>query len=182
MNKTKWFWPWQDEKEEAWLEEMSRGGWHLKSMQLPCAYTFASGDPGSYAYRLDYMPSDKSKWDEYRQIFEDAGWKYIGEMSNWRYWRKLIQPGEAAEIFTDNASKIRKYRRLLGYMLLFLFILVFCGYNLLSRRPWTETDHSAIFNVIYIFGMVLYAVIIPIYVVVVVKILRRIDEIKQKSL
>ncbi len=27
---SKWFWPWQDDKEEAWLEELSRQGLHLK--------------------------------------------------------------------------------------------------------------------------------------------------------
>lgn len=182
INKSKWFWPWQDEKEEAWLEKMSGSGWHLKSMQLPCRYTFASGDPGSYAYRLDYMPSDKAKWDEYRQIFEDAGWQYIGEMSNWRYWRKLIHPGETVEIFTDSSSKIKKYRRLLSYMLFFLFILIFYGYNLLTSTVLTKADHISPVLIIYLIGAILYAVIIPVYFVVVIKIVRRMHEIQQKSL
>ncbi len=39
--KPKWFWAWQDEKEEAWLTAMAREGYHLedsyltRSLQIP---------------------------------------------------------------------------------------------------------------------------------------------------
>ncbi len=113
IKRARWFWPWQDAKEEAWLESMAQGGWLLKSVGLPCVYMFERSEPTAYTYRLDYMPADKAQWDEYRQIFDDAGWEYIGEMPNWRYWRKQVAVGETAEIFTDTESKIRKYRRML---------------------------------------------------------------------
>jgi len=32
ISKIKWFWAWQDEKEEAWLSNMARDGWHLKGL------------------------------------------------------------------------------------------------------------------------------------------------------
>jgi len=182
MKRIKWFLPWQDEKEEAWLEEMSTSGWHLKSVSLPCVYFFEKGDPCRKAYRLDYMMMNKGKLDEYLQIFRDAGWEYIGEMSNWRYWRKQMVNGEAAEIFTDNESKIKKYQRLLGYMAFFLFFLVFISMNMLVIRPWNEFDNAPVINAIYLFGALCYAVIIPIYVVVVIKLLGRINELNGKRL
>jgi hypothetical protein len=180
IKKTRWFWPWQDEKEEAWLGEMSLQGWHLKSVQFPCVYTFEAGAPGRYTYRLDYMPTDKATMPDYLQIFQDAGWAYIGELSNWRYWRKQTTEGESNEIFTDNESKLRKYRRLLGYMAFFLVLLVFLGSNLLRGQVWTMADPMPVITAIYLVGIVLYAIIIPIYIVVVIKLLQRVNQLKKK--
>ena len=182
LQRTKWFWPWQDEKEESWLEQMSHTGWHLKSVHLPCVYTFTNGDPSHRIYRLDYMPLNKAKNNEYLQIFQDAGWEYVGEMSNWRYWSKLVAPGETLEIFTDNESKIRKYQRMLAYMVFFLFLLVFLSINLFFNGRGLDPDYGLLINGIYTIAKIIYAVIIPIYLVVVVKLLRRISELKKKRL
>jgi hypothetical protein len=182
IKKTRWFWPWQDEKEETWLEAMSQEGWHLVSVKLPCVYTYTRGEPRHFTYRLDYMPVDKTKEQEYGQIFQDAGWEYIGEMSNWRYWRKPVVEGETDEIFTDRESKLKKYRRMLGYMAFFLFFLTFIGINMFTRRPWAETGHISWIGAIYLVGVIIYAVIIPVYMVVVVQLLRRINQLKMKIL
>jgi hypothetical protein len=180
IKRTRWFWPWQDAKEESWLESMSLEGWHLISVGLPCVYSFASGEACRYTYRLDYMPMDKAKWDEYRQIFQEAGWDYIGEMSNWRYWRKQVAVGETAEIFTDTESKIRKYRRMLGYMGFFLMLLVFLGTRIFFRPMWANWEDAPVASVIYMVGGILYAVVIPMYIVVVVQLLRRISQLKRR--
>lgn len=182
LKRTKWFWPWQDEKEETWLEDMSESGWHLKSVQLPCVYTFEKGEVNRSVYRLDYMMVNKNQQDEYLQIFRDAGWEYVGEMSNWRYWRKKVVNDEQSEIFTDNESKIMKYQRLLGVMAFFLFFLVFFGTRMLTSQPWNEFDHAPLINAIYLFGRLCYAVIIPIYMLVVLKLMQRIRQLKKKRL
>jgi len=36
-------------------------------------------------------------------------------MTNWQYFRKQVQEGEAPEIFTDVETKVEKYRRLLAF-------------------------------------------------------------------
>lgn len=182
IKRTRWFWPWQDEKEEGWLEEMSQTGWHLKSVQLPCVYTFAKGEPCRNAYRLDYMLMKKDQLDEYLQIFQDAGWEYVGEMSNWRYWRKRVANGEIPEIFTDNESKIKKYQRMLVIMVFILIILTAIGTNMFINRAWTDMDNILWINVIYSMAMLCYVVIIPIYVVVVVKLWQRVNQLKQNKL
>jgi hypothetical protein len=182
LKRFNWFWPWQDEKEEAWLEKMSQDGWHLKSVSLPCVYTFGKGDPRRYTYRLDYMPTEKGKFQEYLQIFRDAGWEYLGELSNWRYWRKLDVAGETSEIFTDTESILRKYRRLLGYMGFFLALMVFLGMQVFRDLPGIEAGPLTLVSAIYMFAKLIYAVLIPIYVVVIVQLLRRIDQLKKKNL
>lgn len=176
----KWFWPWQDEKEEAWLESMSQAGWHLSDVQIPCAYSFTQGEPRRFIYRLDYQLVDRSKKPEYLQLFQDAGWDHLGEMSNWQYWRKPYMAGETVEIFTDRESKLKKYQRMLGYMAIFLVLMVFLGSNMIRGWRWSE-NLPWLINAIYLAGVVCYVVIIPIYVVVVMQLLRRIKQLKKKS-
>lgn len=113
--KSKWFWHWEDDKEEAWLTQLAKRGLHLKSLALFGKYTFAEGAPRDVVYRLDFVTSNK-KDEAYFQLFRDAGWEHVGEMMGWQYWRKEVKPGETPEIFTDAESKIQKYQRLLGFL------------------------------------------------------------------
>ena len=182
IKRTRWFWPWQDAKEEAWLENMSQDGWHLKSLALPCVYHFDRGEPLRYTYRLDYMLADKNKWPEYLQIFQDAGLEYIGEMSNWRYWRKQVAQGETAEIFSDTESKIRKYQRLLAYLGFFLILLLVLSGSMFTAQPGVDWPAAPVVSAIYLVGRILYAVLIPVYIVVVVKLLLRINQLKKQAL
>jgi len=181
LTKTKLFWPWQDDKEEAWLEQMSAEGWHLRPVHLPYFYNFDKGEPRRYTYRMDYMYLDKKKATEYLQVFQDAGWEYLGEMSNWRYWRKPVGAGETAEIFTDNESKIKKYQRVTLFLGFMLLILVMLGINLFTNTTPMTYD-TGIINAIYSAGRVCYAILIPLYVVVVVRLLMRIKQLKRQAL
>ena len=182
LKRINWFWPWQDEKEEAWLESMSEQGWHLKSVQILGQYTFQNGEPRSFAYRLDFQIVKKSDLPGYLQVFQDAGWEYLGEISNWRYWRKEVEQGESLEIFTDVESRLRKYQRLLGFMGFMLFLLLMLGQNMFRRQVWSDPDNSVLISAIYLCGTLAYAVLIPVYIVVVVKLWRRIQELKKKHL
>lgn len=181
QTKTKWFWPWQDEKEEAWLEQMSADGWRLRSVGLMGRYAFDQDRPCRFTYRLDYMLLNKDKRSEYLQIYQDAGWEYIGEMSNWQYWRKPYVAGENNEIFTDNDSKIKKYQRLLLFMAFMLLLLFLLGRSLFTGSQ-AFADVSSVISTIYFIGQLLYAILIPIYIVVVVKLMIRINQLKKKTI
>jgi hypothetical protein len=137
VTKFRWFWAWQDEAEETWLEKMSQKGFHLSSVGLPGFYTFSAAEPRNYVYRLDYQMFRKKDKGEYLQLFQDAGWEHIGEMSAWQYFRKEAKPGETTEIFTDVESKIAKYKRVLTYLGFFYFLMiVIFGGRILSESPY----------------------------------------------
>jgi len=122
MTKFKWFWAWEDEKEEAWLREMAQNGWHLVQVSFPNVYTFEQGAPRDVVYRLDFFTRHLDKAN-YLQLFSDAGWEHFGEYGSWQYFRKEVVPGEADEIFTDNESKAKKYQRILVFLVLFFSTL-----------------------------------------------------------
>lgn len=123
--KSRWFWHWEDDKEEAWLSQMAKQGLHLVRPAPLARYSFAEGEPRDVVYRLDFVQSNK-KDETYFQLFRDAGWEHVGEMIGWQYWRKEVKPGETAEIFTDAESKIRKYQRLIGFLAI-IFLPIFMG-------------------------------------------------------
>jgi len=154
VTKFKWFWVWQDNAEERWLEEMSRQGYHLTSVSLPCMYTFIKSEPVNYIYRLDYRRFSNKEKQHYLQIFRDAGWEYLGEMSLWQYFRKQEKAGEVNEIFTDDTSKIAKYRRVLGYLgLLWLVLLCIVLERITSlppSMPWWGNIHAFVLVVLII--------------------------------
>jgi hypothetical protein len=156
MKKFHWFWAWDDEKEEAWLREMSQEGWHFKSVSLPGNYTFEKGESVDYIYRLDYF-IDSKDMPSYLQIFEDTGWNHMGKMGGWQYFRTESRDGNAPEIYSDKASKAKKYERLILYLVIFLPIYL-SMMNITSRG---EAGYMRFFSflaeafmLLYIYSMV----------------------------
>jgi len=153
IRKFKWFWAWNDDKEEAWLRQMSLDGWHLRSFGLPGFYLFEAGSSRNYVYRLDFQTTSRNETAAYLQLFADAGWEYLGSMSSWNYFRKEAPAGEEPEIFTDNASKVQKYRRLLGFLLALLPILMIMMINLSDA----EREIYQVFSLVAALFLLLYA-------------------------
>ena len=127
MRQFRWFWAWDDGKEEDWLRAMSNKGWHFQAVDFPGFYNFVQGEPRDIVYRLDYMLDPKDKAD-YLQLFLDAGWEYHGQMNGWQYFCKAAVDGQAPEIFSDPESKVKKYTRLMLRLGIFVpLFVIFVG-------------------------------------------------------
>jgi hypothetical protein len=176
INKFKWFWAWQDDREETWLGEMSRQGLHLQHPGAFGQYTFVQGEPHEYAYRLDFVTSARKNPDYY-QLFQDAGWEHVGELGGWQYWRKEVQDGKVPEIFTDNTSKIQKYQRLIGFMVIFfpIYVVLLTNYN---NRAILKS--SGLFSTLYGILFFVFFVVVLILVFAMIKIMQRISSLKRK--
>ena len=168
VRKFKWIWAWEDDKEEAWLREMANQGLHLKSVGIPGIYTFEQGNPRDVAYRLDY-PDTSKDYESYLQLFRDAGWEHIGQMSGWQYFCKEVVGGEAPEIFTDEESKAKKYKRVMVFVLMLMPILIISLTNLNER--------SGTFYRIFSFLMAFF---ILFFSYALFRLWRRIEELKKK--
>lgn len=159
ITKHKWFWGWQDDKEEVWLREMAHQGYHLEKVELFGVYHFRVGEPKDVVYRLDYRSHSQKDKNIYLQLFTDSGWEHVVEMSGWYYFRKEVIPGEDPQIFTDNASKAEKYLRLMSYLVVFIpFITVILNKSI-ERAPgsvfWTVIQGvQMLLIVIYTYCMV----------------------------
>lgn len=168
LKKFHWFWAWNDEKEEAWLREMAQDGWHFKSVGFPSNYVFESGPPIDMVYRLDYFVERKEK-ENYIQMFQDANWEHLGELSGWQYFRQETKDGEVPEIYNDNASKALKYQRLLMYIVIFLPILL--NFNSIADRG------EGVFSQVFTFFMFLLMLG---YCYATFRLIRRYSQLKKK--
>ena len=107
---TKWWWVWDFEKEEAWLNEMAQSGWVLSGVSW-CTYTFESCEPGDWFVRLEMRPGDT----DYHSFLEEIGAEYIGRVMAWMYYRRKADMGQF-DLFSDIDSRIAHLDRI-GRML-----------------------------------------------------------------
>ena len=96
----KWFWVWDFEKEEDWLNEMAMNGWVLDGVGW-CTYHFVRCEPGGYSVRLEMHPYDES----YLAFMEETGAEYVGRVMMWIYFRKKTAEGPF-NLFSDIDSRI----------------------------------------------------------------------------
>lgn len=165
--KIRLFFAWQDEQEEDWLREMSLQGLHMQRVTFPGVYDFVEGDSVDNVYRLDFKTSSHKDMKDYLQLFQDAGWEYLGRFVSWHYFRKQAKLGEETEIYTDAASKIEKYKRLVGYLAAFTPLLVVNLINV-SKYPFS-------------FIQVIVVSTFILYLVAFFKIWQRIRNLKKRS-
>ncbi|MFZ6673183.1 DUF2812 domain-containing protein [Undibacterium sp. Xuan67W] len=152
VKKFKFHWLWQDDKLEQWLQEMASQGLHLQSVNIFCIYTFVLGSPEEVSYKLDFVTGIKRD-EAYFDLFRDAGWEHVLEITGWQYWRKPITSSRIPEIFTDAASKIQKYKRalyVLGFAILPLFALMLNPgiHDVIHRTSSISQIFFAVFTVI----------------------------------
>lgn len=102
----KWFWVWDFEKEEDWLNDMALGGWRLHRVGF-ATFHFVACEPGEYTIRLEMRPHDET----YLSFMEETGAEYIGRVFLWMYFSKKTEFG-AFDIFSDLDSRIRHLDRI----------------------------------------------------------------------
>ncbi len=125
------FWVWQEDKEVKWLRQMALKGWHLINVFI-FVYTFEKREPRDIIYYRDFKSIKKRDVDEYLDIFKEAGWKYICRQGNWFYFSSPAD-NKYKEVYSDNHSRLEKYRILLLTHIVFMPIL-FNSLRIISNR------------------------------------------------
>lgn len=114
------------DKEEEWLNEMSRKGWAMTEF-FAGLYSFTSCEPGQYIYRIDMQgeagrtPAWRNDYQEYIELVEETGAEYVCRWGWWLIFRREAAKGEFA-LYTDTESQISLYRRI-RWMFLFVGML-----------------------------------------------------------
>ena len=103
----KWFWAWEFDKEEQWLDDMAAQGKALISARY-ATYEYEDSAPGEYAVRLEMLEPapDSPEGRQYIEFVESTGAQYIGKVMKWVYFRKKTADGPF-ELHGDNATRIK---------------------------------------------------------------------------
>lgn len=104
-----WWWGWNTEKMENWLEKMENEGWDLIKVDFAqFRFTFKKGTSKKVKYCFDF-PSYVN--DSYFEIFKEDGWEIMdNKMGPWFIWRKSYE-NERPNIYTDTKSLIERIKR-----------------------------------------------------------------------
>ena len=119
MKKTvrKWWWAWDFEKEEKWLNDMAAEGWVLCGTGF-CRYEFEKCEPGEYTVRLEFMEHlpRTPEGQDYIRFLEETGAEHIGNYIRWAFFRKKTSEG-SFDIYSDLPSRVAHLRRIQCTML-----------------------------------------------------------------
>lgn len=112
----RWFWAWDFDKEEKWLNEMAVQGLALVSVGF-CTYSFEPCVPGEYQVRLELLENlpGNAQSQRYLEFLEETGAEYLGNVMRWAYFRKRVRDG-TFDLFSDNASRIVHLNRMLALL------------------------------------------------------------------
>lgn len=112
VNKAKWFWAWEFEEEEKWLNEMSAKGLQLVGVSLG-SYTFEEGAAGEYQYRIELLKKSVTHPDSitYIRFLEETGAEHVATFNRWIYIRKKCADGPF-DLFSSLDSKIEHLKRI----------------------------------------------------------------------
>ncbi|WP_338653677.1 DUF2812 domain-containing protein [Sporosarcina psychrophila] len=108
------------DKEEQWLTDMSRQGFHFKKYGL-FTYTFDENPNESYVYQIDFREAN----EEYMQLCKDAGWQYVDSaLKQFHYFRTEANESGVKKIYSDGESVKETFQRMMKfYLILFIIFL-----------------------------------------------------------
>ncbi len=126
MRKTvhKWFWVWDFDEEEKWLNEMAAKGLALVGVGW-CRYEFEDCLPGEYAVCLEFFENRCNTVEntKYIEFLEETGIEHVGKLLRWHYFRKKTQE-KNFRLYSDNVSRVKHLTMIIR------FIAVLTGVNL----------------------------------------------------
>ena len=176
------FFAWQEEKEEKWLREMSKKGWHLSRVGF-FNYKFKKGSPMDMVYKFDFKVLRKSEMEDYIMMFKDSGWEHIGNFGSWFYFRTAAEGNHSLELYSDNRSMIEKYRRLLLVLGIISFPVIFFSLSNLYMRiidmaADSVLNNPIVFN-IYLPFVILLTIVEMVVIYAVIRILLIIRKLRK---
>ena len=133
----KWFWIWNFDKEEQWLNEMAAKGLCLVSTGF-CKYEFEDCLPGEYHIRmqlLDKLPHHPES-QKYIEFLEDTGAEQVGSFTRWVFFRKKASLGDF-DLFSDNASRVKYLTSMLSFITLVVALNLLIGLENLAIASFT---------------------------------------------
>lgn len=85
----KFWWAWNFDKEEAWLNNMANSGYLLEDVTW-MVYKFRRCEPGEYIIRVAYQNNSP----DYISFMNELGAEQITYNMGWQYFKRKTEQGE----------------------------------------------------------------------------------------
>jgi len=152
----KWFWAWDFDREEAWLNDMAARGYALCGYSF-CRYEFERCAPGEYGVRMELLeqPLTSPVSQQYIRFVEDTGAEQVASYMRWVYFRKKRADGPF-DLFSDLESRIKHLQRIWRLMVPLLVFNLGCGlYNL-----FLYCQHPNPISLVFVLNLVVSALLV----------------------
>lgn len=147
----KWFWVWQFEQEERWLNHMAAQGLALVGVSLG-RYEFEECLPGEYGIRLELLEQGPAspEGERYISFLEETGAQQVGSYMNWVYFRKKTADGPF-DLHSDLKSRCDHLKRIERLLLPLAIMNIGLGLNSLIQY----LAHGLVLNLIGLVNLAL---------------------------
>ncbi len=110
----KWWWGWNSDSVEEWLEQMEAKGLRLdKVTGIGTRFHFTEAEPKKVRYCIDFQEKLNR---EYIDLVHDDGWELIPMGSGWYVFRKEYDE-ERPNLYTDLDSLLVRNKKLFSVIL-----------------------------------------------------------------
>lgn len=152
------------EKEEQYLNDMVKKGYHLKKYSAFGFYYFTYGEKQDLKYHIDYRTfKNKKDFEDYKAMFEDFGWEHVyGTRTSANQYFLPKNNGVDDNIFSSKESAAARYKKLyemcimsMCWAALYFFIVLICNEFKLSNLGfltpglWEKTGDELIRAVLF---------------------------------
>ena len=127
----KWFWIWQLEKEQAWINEMASHGYSLEHAGR-ITFEFDETEPDKYIYKEIFLKGwgESTENLKYFKFLEEMGIKVVCYINYpgtcWVYTRALKEDyPDGIELYSDIDSKINYQKVMAGYLIFVIAVALF---------------------------------------------------------
>ncbi|MDP2965206.1 MAG: DUF2812 domain-containing protein [Pelolinea sp.] len=168
MKRIRCFFIWQDDKEEAWLKELSLEDLRLDSVNFPFTYNFNEEPSKKYAYHLNAPKDPGMNLETFKKPFQESGWEHIGRMNGWHYFRKEVSGETELVLDWGNKTKADKYQKSMMFLvgLLPFFLIIFPAIGKRFAPP--------LFDILKI----AYFIFLALYTLTTFKVYRRVNQLR----
>ncbi len=102
------------EREERWLNEMSRRGWNFVSTN-GLIYRFEAGQAGEYLYKIELPDESRAGGNgEYERFLTECGLEVVWHFKDWIYLRRRAADGPI-ETADNTRAQLSLINRASGY-------------------------------------------------------------------
>lgn len=143
-----------NQKEQNWLNKLSKEGWALKSFFLGF-YKFEKCEPGEYEYQIDLMPQGVDKQDYY-DFMEETGIEVVCRWYYWVFLRKKTSSNGEFKLYSDKQSLKSHYKSIVKFLKPLMYLELIAS---LLQLPSIFMNHSKINIVSFVILFLLFFII-----------------------
>ena len=140
----KWFWAWDFQKEEQWLQQMAAKGLALVSVGF-ARYEFEDTQPGEYDVCLQLLEQNIKHPEsvKYIEFLEQTGAEHVGTYGRWIFVRKKRAEG-GLQLFSDYQSRVKQLSRIIGMIVPVSVANILIGISNISLLFTLSGDANAV--------------------------------------